>query len=369
MQIEGIHFGTFTIGVLLGIIYIREEVMVKSYLKIIGGITGASGGLAYALKKIPAIPPSELHFWGFVIAPFAIGISLSVLILDYSGFYGGPGGGPGGGERHGGEQHLGTEETIRDSFIKSITPIVLLFGSAIIAYLAASIFLLYLMSLTEVQSLLPRIAGAIVILLLGWALGRVTATVVRRIADQSNFDRIIVDSLFGRVIGRSESAILNALGKLTAWFIYVLAILTAADVLAIQVLSEWIAMAVSYFPALIAGSFIIVFGFYVADFIGDLLMRTRAAAQSYYMAWFAAGTRIFLYFTVMVIGLDTIGFDVQLLYIFARALVWGIAIAAGIAVGIAVGWGSHVYVAENVEYLMGQGQQDPGGSTAQPSDD
>jgi hypothetical protein len=218
---------------------------------------------------------------------------------------------------------------------------------------------------------LPRLIGAIIILVIGWIIGRLVAGIVRRIADGIHLDRRTVNTPLGRMLGGSENAVSNAFGRVAAWFIYALAILAAANVLAIPLLSGWIATAVSYLPALIAGLLVIVLGFIVADFIGDAIMRTRATAHTNYTSWFATGTRLFLYFTAIVIGLDTMGIDVQLLYLFARALAWGLAAAVAIGVGVAFGWGGHDYVAEHIDGWMGRarrGTPSPEDS-ASPGDD
>jgi uncharacterized membrane protein len=94
-------------------------------------------------------------------------------------------------------------------------------------------------------------------------------------------------------------------------------------------------------------------------------MRTRAATQTAYTAWFAAGTRMFLYFTAIVIGLDTMGVNVGILFVFAEAVAWGLAAAIAIGFGIAVGWGGHTYVQENIDRWMGRasaGTPSPRGS-------
>ncbi|ELZ06633.1 MULTISPECIES: mechanosensitive ion channel family protein [Natrialba] len=206
----------------------------------------------------------------------------------------------------------------------------------------------------ELVVFLPRLIGALVILLIGWVVGRFAARVVRRIADGIELDRMVLETPLGRILGGTERAVSRAFGKLGKWFVYALAILAAANALAIPTLSEWIATAVSYLPAFIAGLLVIVFGFVVADFIGDVIERTRAAAETAYASWFANGARMFLYFTAIVIGLDTMGIDVGILYVFARALAWGLAAAVAIGAGVAFGWGGKDYVAENIDRWMGR---------------
>ena len=206
----------------------------------------------------------------------------------------------------------------------------------------------------ELVTFLPRLIGALVILFIGWIIGRIAGRAVRRIADGIELDRMVLETPLGRILGGTEQAVSSAFGSLAKWFVYGLAILAAANALAIQLLSEWISTAISYLPAFIAGLLVIVIGFVVADFIGDVIERTQAATETAYASWFANGARMFLYFTAIVIGLDTMGIDVGILYVFARALAWGLAAAVAIGAGVAFGWGGKDYVAENIDRWMGR---------------
>jgi len=218
----------------------------------------------------------------------------------------------------------------------------------------------------DVVTFLPRIVGALLILLVGWIVGRAVGRLVMALADRVEVDRAVLETPLGDMLGGTERAVSNAFGTLAKWFVYALAILAAADVLAIALLSEWINTAVSYLPAFIAGLAVIVFGFVVADFVGDAIMRTRAATETAYTRWFATGVRLFLYFTVVVIGLDTMGIDVGILFVFARAVAWGVAAALALGAGIAFGWGGKDYVARNIDRWTGRasgGMPDPTEST------
>jgi len=220
----------------------------------------------------------------------------------------------------------------------------------------------------------PRLIGAIVILLVGWIVGRAVAKVVGRLADAVELDQAVLSTPLGEMLGGTEQSVSNAFGTLAAWFVYAIAVLAAANALAIETLSTWVATAVSYLPAFIAGLLVIVFGFVVADFLGDAIKRTQAATQSAYAGAFSAGTKLFLYFMAIVIGLDTMGIDVGILYIFARALAWGIAAAIAMGAGVAIGLGGREYVEENIARWMGSAreaapaygnrQSGPEGSTA-----
>lgn len=205
---------------------------------------------------------------------------------------------------------------------------------------------------------LPRLIGALLILLIGWIIGRILGGFVRKLVDTVELDRMVLDTPLGAILGGTEKAVSHAFGTLTRWFVYALAILAAADVLAIAILSQWINTAVSYLPAFVAGLLIIILGFVVADFIGDAIMRTQAATRTRYTSWFATGVQFFLYFVVIVIGLDTMGIDVDILFVFARALSWGFAVALALGAGLAFGLGGKEYVEENIDRWARSGKSE-----------
>ncbi|WP_232686416.1 mechanosensitive ion channel family protein [Halobacterium zhouii] len=206
----------------------------------------------------------------------------------------------------------------------------------------------------SIIAFLPRLVGAIVILIIGWIIGAILGGIVKRITDSVGLDAHATDTPLGRM-SSGDDPVSTLLGKITAWFVYALAILAAADALAIEILSEWLARAVSYLPAFIAGLLVIIVGFVVADIIGDVIRSSLGSTAK--SSWFADGVRMFLYFTAIVIGFDTMGIDIELLYIFARALAWGLAIGIGAAIAIAFGWGAKDYVSNNISQWAGKAKQ------------
>ena len=208
---------------------------------------------------------------------------------------------------------------------------------------------------TEVVAFLPQLFGALIILVVGWAIGRLLGGAVRGLVDRTEVDRLVMKTPLGGALGGSEQAVSRSLGRVAAYFVYALAILAAADALAIDLLSAWIATAVSYIPAFVAGALIIVIGFVLADFLADVVSGTEALSTVGPTEVFADGLRVFLYFVVVVIGLDTMGVDTQILYLLTAALAGGLGLGAALAIGLAFGLGGRDYGAANVgEWLPGR---------------
>jgi len=203
-------------------------------------------------------------------------------------------------------------------------------------------------AITGIINFLPQLVGAVVILLIGWVIGRLLGGTISRVADRTQVDRLVMKTPLGGALGGTERAISRSIGRVAAYFVYALAILAAADALAVELLSEWLAVAVSYLPAFVAGALIIVLGFVLADFLADIVAHTKTVTETRYTDVFADGVRVFLYFIAIVIGLGTMGVDVQILNTFAQAAAWGLAAGVALAVGIAFGLGGRDYVAANI---------------------
>ncbi len=231
-------------------------------------------------------------------------------------------------------------------------------------------------TVADMVAFAPRLVGALLILLLGWFVGRLVARIVRRLASAARIDEATMETPLGDILGGSEQGVSRAFGMIAAWYVYFLAILAAANVLAIPMLSEWVDSAVSYLPAFIAGLLIIVLGFILADFIGDAIERTTRTTRDRTAVLFADGTRMFLYFVAIVVGLDTMGVNVEILYIFAGAAALGLALALAIGVGLAIGLGGREYVDRNIDRWVTEarrstveGEGEGGGGPATGADD
>ena len=212
-------------------------------------------------------------------------------------------------------------------------------------------------TISNIVAFLPRLLAALVILLIGWIIGRIVARVVRELVDKSSLDRRLVDTPIGRFAGGNQKSVRSIFGKIAAYYVYLLALVAAADALAIAVLSNWVARAVAYVPAFIAGLLVILVGFVVADFVGDAIARSETVTDNRFTSVFADGVRFFLYFVVLTIGLDTMGIATELLYILAEAAAYGLGAALAIGLGVAIGLGAKDYVSENIDRWMGSAKR------------
>lgn len=195
----------------------------------------------------------------------------------------------------------------------------------------------------------PRIAGAIVLLLAGWAVGRLLGKAVSRLLERAGIADGLGKTVVGRALARSGVTSTRFLELLVRWFVYLVAILALVDVLQITALTAVVSTAVQYLPNFIAGIFILLFGLVVVDFVGNAVEAIGKEAKIELAPILSLAVKLFLYLTTIVIALTTMKIDVTILNEFAKAIAWGAAIGLAIGLGIAFGWGLKDHVAKNID--------------------
>jgi len=201
----------------------------------------------------------------------------------------------------------------------------------------------------ELVRLAPRLVAAIIVLVIGWVAGRLIGKALSRILDKAGVDDALRRTAIGKALDRTKMSIVGFFDLIVRWFIYLIAILVAVDILEIAVLSDFISRAIQYLPSFIGGVLILLIGFIAADFVGDALRAVAKEGQIEYAPLFADALKLLLYFVVLVIGLSTMKFDTAILYVFANALAWSIAAGVAIGLGIAFGWGFKDAVAKRAD--------------------
>ena len=197
----------------------------------------------------------------------------------------------------------------------------------------------------------------IAVLIIGWAVGRLLGKGLSKILDKIGVDDVLRKTAIGKALERSGITCVRFFDLIIRWFIYLIAILTAVDILQIAVLSTFMSSVVQYLPHFIVGVFILFVGLIVADFIGDALGAVGREAKVEFIGLLAAGLKLFLYFIVIIVALSVMKIDVSILYILATALAWGVALGISIGLGIAFGWGFKDTIAKNADKWIKSAQR------------
>lgn len=199
--------------------------------------------------------------------------------------------------------------------------------------------------INSIYSYAPRLLQAIMIIVVGFIVGKSFGFLVYRGAERFVLAEALRKTSVGRAILRSGYSPGRFMGDVSRWIIYLATLLLALLALGVPRLNAFIDSFISYIPALVTGSIIFVVGVIFADWVGDTLSKGSESSNQLY-GYVGNGAKIFLYFVVLTIALAQMKVDVTIIYIFAQALSWAIAIAVGIALGIGLGWAFKENIAE-----------------------
>lgn len=200
----------------------------------------------------------------------------------------------------------------------------------------------------DAVGILSEVFVALVILVIGWFIAGKIGNVVERLALRAELDSKVSKTPLGTLFGERNGAAAAAFGVLVQYYILLVAVFAALDHIGFTILTPWIESAVSYVPAFLGGLLVLIVGFYISDFAVDAVRESATAQKTGFPDVAADVAKALLYFVVVIIGLDTMGVSVGILYTFGETFVLAVGLALALAVGIAFGWGGKEYVAANI---------------------
>ena len=132
---------------------------------------------------------------------------------------------------------------------------------------------------TTVTTYLPKIAGAIVLLVVGYTVARIVRAIVAGVLERVGLDRAMNRVGFDRVL--KESTISGIIGSIVMAFVLLQFAISAVGRLEIQEVSEPLTLMLekvySYFPKLLVGTLLMAIGVMIARVTSNVASRLLAA--------------------------------------------------------------------------------------------
>jgi small-conductance mechanosensitive channel len=199
-------------------------------------------------------------------------------------------------------------------------------------------------------AILPYLVGAIIVLLVGWIIGRLLGKVVRLFFEKSGIDAYVLASPVGGSFKKVGITIGYIGDIIVRVFVYLLAIMVAADILGIEALTRFIERAVSYVPNIIVFGIILLVGFVLIDYLSTMLEKLYGQLALFSLV--NAALRLFLYFVVVILALSQLELDLTIIYTFVTPIAWGIGIGVGAGIAILLGFGFRERAPQMVDQII-----------------
>jgi small-conductance mechanosensitive channel len=180
---------------------------------------------------------------------------------------------------------------------------------------------------------LPKIILAIIILVVGYIIAKIVRKIVEKILVRVKLDETIDRVGVGKYIRKvGFERVTKLFGVIVFWFIFLFFIQLALGIVDIPTLTNLLNAVILWLPKLIVAVIIIIFGLWIANWVGDLIVKRASEFEIPFPSISGTISKLVIIYIAVVMALVQIGINVDILY-----LVFGAAIVA-IFVGFVIGF-------------------------------
>lgn len=201
-------------------------------------------------------------------------------------------------------------------------------------------------SLRDVINYLPKVVGALVVILIGvlvaWAVKTVIVRVLKLIRIKPYTDAIGLNKVFPENLGLAE-----LLGDLAKWIIMIIFLIPALEILNLTQVNDLVTRVVAYLPNVVVAVVIVIVGAVVADLIARVVDSTASTIGVKTASAAADVARWAVIVFVILAALLQLGIAVTII----DRLVTGVVVAAALAAGLAFGLGGQDTAREAIARL------------------
>ncbi|HEX9664408.1 MAG TPA: hypothetical protein VGA49_01150 [Patescibacteria group bacterium] len=128
---------------------------------------------------------------------------------------------------------------------------------------------------------LPKFLGAVIILIIGWIIAAILGNIAAKIIDFLKIDEALTKLNLKKGLEKAgiEFTIAGLIGWLVKWFLIIVFLIAAADILEWVEVTDFLKNVVLYIPNVIIAVIILLAGILVADFVNKVIKESVKAAK------------------------------------------------------------------------------------------
>lgn len=183
---------------------------------------------------------------------------------------------------------------------------------------------------------LPKLIGALAVLLLGWLIAKILRAVLVR-SVQVSLDALLERSGLMEALERASISAQPSqiVGGVAYWLVLILFVMGAAEIIGLTAVTSAITRILGYIPNVISAALVLAAGVFLARFIGNVVTSAASAAGLSYAKGLGAVAQTSIVVMVVVVTLEQLGVDTQILITVITVTV--AAITAGMGLSFALG--------------------------------
>src|SRR4029450_8635130 len=148
---------------------------------------------------------------------------------------------------------------------------------------------------SNVATFVPKLAAALLILLIGWFVAKAIASILNKILERGGFDRLVERGGLRQALARSKYDPSDILAKIVYWTILLFVLQLAFGMFGANPISDLLRGLIAYLPNDFVAILIIVISAAVARAVTDLLSNLLGSMQGGQLIARAAGIAILVF--------------------------------------------------------------------------
>ncbi|OHA43843.1 MAG: hypothetical protein A3G59_01585 [Candidatus Taylorbacteria bacterium RIFCSPLOWO2_12_FULL_47_20] len=203
---------------------------------------------------------------------------------------------------------------------------------------------------TGVANFLPQLIVALLIVIIGWAVGAIIENLVERAARAVKLDNVLKGARVENVVNKAGFQLNSGafIGGLVKWFVIVIFLIAAFQVLGLTQVNEFLQdVVLKYLPKVIVAALILIVAAVIADVVQKLVTGTARAAGIISANFVGSVAKWAIWIFAIMAALTQLGIIEPLI----QTLFTGIVVALSLAFGLAFGLGGHDAAARYIEKM------------------
>lgn len=190
----------------------------------------------------------------------------------------------------------------------------------------------------SVAAFIPRLFGALVVLLLGFVVAKLLDTLLSKLLAKLGLDRLMAGTGLTKMLARIgiQVPVSTLIGKIVYWFILLVFLVSAADSLGLQRVSATLDVFALYLPKVFGAALVLLAGVLLAQLVNGLV---RGAADSVGLDYAGSLGRI-AQAMVIIISISVAIGQLEVKTDLLNTVIAIVLISIGLAAALALGLGS-----------------------------
>ena len=190
---------------------------------------------------------------------------------------------------------------------------------------------------SQIVSFIPNLVGAIVLLAIGYIVGKIVGIVIKGLCDKAKVDR------YARLKGFRISELLKIAGE---WIIYLVFIQSAVQFLGIGALAEFVNQIIYFIPKAVGAAIIIIVGYVLGNFFEEQIK----GSEGIYSNLIGRVVNFFTVYVAIALALPFLGINPSLVNNILLIIIGSV----GFGLGLAIGLGLKDIVAKEANKYIGK---------------